>query len=155
MKARSKTIIVFIVWVMNFLIIGCDTTRTIYKQSISKNEYFTINAVTLSHCGCSHIYADNYKNGKLTFQIFYNDNIARKTIFDYTNNSKKPKLNSLLATSLDNFTTPFDSLDLKIFNAIDSAILKKEGIVYPVRWTKYKGYVTDTLLNQNQDGKTL
>lgn len=127
---------------------GCDTTRNIYKSSTSKKDNLTINAVTLTHCGCTHIYADNYKNGKLTFQIFYNDNLARKTIFDYSNN-KTPQTISLLATTSEHFTTAFDSLDMKIFNAIDSAIIKKQGIVYPVRWTKYTGYVVDTLLNRN------
>ena len=109
----------------------------------------TINAVTLTHCGCTQLYANNYKNGKLASQVFYNDNLARKTIFDYTNNSKTPSTYSLLATTNENFTTPFDSLDLKIFTAIDSAIIKKQGFVYPLRWTQYRGYVADTLLNRH------
>jgi len=108
----------------------------------------TINAVTLTHCGCTQLYADNYKNGKLISQVFYNDNLARKTIFDYTKNTKTPTIYSLLATTNENISTPFDSIDLKIFAAIDSAINKNQGFVYPVRWTKYRGYVADTLLNR-------
>jgi len=131
-----------------FLFFGCDTTRNIYKSSTSKKDYLTINVVTLSHCGCTQIYADTYRSGKLVSQVFYDDNLARKTIFDYTNNSKTPNAYSLLATTNENVTTAFDSLDLKIFAAIDSAISKKQGIVYPLRWTKYKGYVADTLINR-------
>ena len=133
----------------SFLFVGCDTTRNIYKSSTSKKDYLTINAVTLTHCGCTQLYADNYKNGKLVSQVFYNDNLARKTIFDYTNNSKTPNTYLLLATINENFTTPFDSVDLKIFAAIDSAIIKKQGFVYPLRWTHYRGYVADTLVNRH------
>jgi hypothetical protein len=129
-----------------FSILGCDTTRNIYKSSTSKKDYVTINAVTLSHCGCTEIYAENFKNGKRMFQIFYNDNLARKTIFDYKASAKTPAMTSLLATSNDNFTTPFDDLDAKIFSLIDSAIVNKQGIIYPIRRTIYKGYIADTLL---------
>jgi hypothetical protein len=94
------------------------------------------------------LYADHYENGKLAFQIFYNDRIVRKTIFDYTNNSKTPQTRSLIATKTENFTTPFDSLDLKIFRAIDSSKYRLQGFVYPLRLTQYKGYIADTLLNR-------
>ena len=67
----SMTIAVFL---------GCDTTKTIYKSSSSKKDFITINAVTLTHCGCTHLYIGNFKNGKKDFQLFYNDNLARKTI---------------------------------------------------------------------------
>ena len=130
-----------------FAMLGCDTTKNIYKSSTSKKDYVTIKAVTLSHCGCTEIYAESFKNGKREFQIFYNDNLARKTIFDYNTSSKTPATNSLLATSNDNFTTPFDDLDSKIFSLIDSAIANKQGIIYPVRRTIYKGYIADTLLH--------
>ena len=129
-------------------LVGCNTTRTIYKSSNSKKDYVTINAVTLSHCGCTEIYAESFKDGKREFQIFYNDNLARKTIFKYSKDSKTPTTTSLLATSNDNFTTPFDNIDSKIFSLIDSAIVNKQGIIYPVRRTLYKGYIIDTLLQQ-------
>jgi hypothetical protein len=124
-----------------FTISGCDTTKNIYKSSSSKKDYVTINAVTLTHCGCTEIYAESFKNGKREFQIFYNDNLARKTIFTYSLNSKTPSTTSLLATQDDNFTTPFDNLDSKIFSIIDSAIANKQGIIYPIRRTLYKGYI--------------
>ena len=104
--------------------------------------------MTLSHCGCTEIYAESFKNGKKEFQIFYNDHLARKTFFTYSANSKTPTLTSLLATQNDNFTTPFDEADLKIFSVIDSSIANKQGIIYPIRRTIYKGYIKDTLINR-------
>lgn len=127
---------------------GCDMTKNIYKISSSKKDYVTINAVTLSHCGCTEIYAESFKDGRKEFQIFYNDNLARKTFFIYNQNSKTPTLTSLLATSNDNFTIPFDEADLKIFTIIDSAIANKHGIIYPIRRTIYKGYIKDTLISR-------
>jgi hypothetical protein len=145
----KKTLLRFIFIVLTiFLFVGCDTTKNIYKNYSSKKDYVTINAVTLSHCGCTEIYAESFNNGKRVFQIFYNDNIARKTIFNYSLNDKIPTTTSLLATPNDNFTTPFDNLDVKIFSIIDSAILKKQGIVYPVRRTVYKGFIADTLIRR-------
>jgi hypothetical protein len=131
-----------------FTVSGCDTTKNIYKSSTSKKDYVTINAVTLTHCGCTEIYAESFKNGKREFQIFYNDHLARKTIFTYSLNSKTPSRTSLLATPDDNFTTPFDNLDSKIFSIIDSAIANKQGIIYPIRGTLYKGYIADTLIQR-------
>jgi len=128
-------------------LVGCDTTRNLYKSSTSKKDYLTINAVTLSHCGCTEIYAESFKNGKRDFQIFYNDNLARKTIYTYNSDSKVPGTKYLLATPNDNFTTPFDELDTKIFSLIDSAIATKQGFIYPIRRSLYKGYINDTLLN--------
>lgn len=139
----------FVIIVLAFFsIFGCNTTRNIYKSSSSKKDYVTINAVTLSHCGCTEIYAESFKNGKREFQIFYNDNLVRKTFFSYNQNRKTPSLTTLLATPNDNFTTPFDETDLKIFTIIDSAIANKQGIIYPVRRTMYKGYIKDTLINR-------
>ena len=149
MTARQSNFNLLLLCFTTVIMTSCDTTRNIYKNSTSKKDYLEINAVTLTHCGCTHLYADNYKNGKLTFQIFYNDNIARKTLFNYAENSMSPQKYSLLATTSENFTTPFDSLDLRVFNAIDSAIITKRGIIYPVRSTKYRGYVADTLLIRN------
>lgn len=139
----------FIIGLTLFIICGCDTTKNIYKSSSSKKDYITINAVTLSHCGCTEIYAESFKNGKREFEIFYNGNLARKTFYNYTTNSKSPTVTSLLATSNDNFTTQFDETDLKIFSLIDSAISKKQAIIYPIRKTIYKGYIKDTLINRN------
>ena len=127
---------------------GCDTTRNLYKSSSSKKNYFTVKAVTLSHCGCTEIYAESFENGRKEFQIFYNDNLARKTIYHYNSKSKTPEVTYLLATPNDNFTIPFNELDSRIFTIIDSAIEKKQGMVYPIRRLMYKGFIADTLIRQ-------
>ncbi len=127
---------------------GCNTTRNIYKSGTSKKDYVSISAVTLTHCGCTEIYAASFKSGKMDFQIFYNDHLARKTIYYYNSGSKTPSTTSQLAISGENFTIPFDSLDIKIFSIIDSAIVHKRGMIYPMRRTIYKGYIADTLLTR-------
>lgn len=132
-----------------FIIVGCDKTKTIYKSSFSKKDYLTIKAVNLTHCGCTELYADYFKNSKLSFQVFYNDKVFRKTSFDYSNNSKSPQTTSLLATTSQHYTIPFDSLDLKILRAIDSSSYRLQGFVYPLRVTHFKGYIADTLLNRH------
>jgi len=70
-------------------------------------------------------------------------------MFTYSLNSKKPATTSLLATPDDNFTTPFDDLDSKIFSIIDSALASKQGSSYRVRRIFYKGYITDTLIQRS------
>ncbi len=130
------------------LINSCDTSKNIFTSSTSKKDYLTIKAVTLSHCGCTEFYAESFKNGKIEFQIYYNDNLARKTFFNYNQESKTPILTSLIATPNDDFTTPFDETDSKIFSLIDSAIVNKQGVIYPIRRTIYKGYIKDTLINR-------
>ncbi len=130
------------------LILSCNTTTNVYKHHFSKNEKLTIKSVTLSHCGCTQLYAAYFLNNRLEFQIEYFDNIARKSIYDYSGDIKNPKYRTLLASAGNNFTTQFDSLDLRIFHAIDSVIDKKIGIVYPIKKMSYKGYIVDTLLNR-------
>ena len=137
-----------VIGIIIFAFVSCNSTRNIFKSSSSKKNFFIINAVTLSHCGCSEIYAESYKNGKKEFQIFYNDNLARKTIYSYNSDSREVESKSLLATPNDNFSIPFDSLDFRIFTIIDSTILKGKVFVYPIRRTIYKGYVTDTLIQR-------
>ena len=103
--------------------------------------------MTLSHCGCTHLYVDNFKDGKKDFQIFYNDNLARKTIF-LDNYGKASQTTVLLATIEENFTTTFDVIDLSIFRQIDSIVINKKGIVYPLQRKEYKGYINDPNFNR-------
>ena len=124
-------------------IAGCDTTRNVYRSSTSKKNFLDVKAVTLSHCGCTQIFVAYIKDGKKEFDLFYDDNIARKTIYKYNNTRKTPQKLVLLATNKDDFTTPFDSLDTKIFSLIDSVIIYKRGRVYPLRRTQYRGYIND------------
>jgi hypothetical protein len=142
----KKTSYLILIGITITVIQGCNTTKKLYKSSSSNQNYFTIKAVALSHCGCTEIYAESFKNGKREFQIFYNDNLARKTIYTFKQNNKTPEVKYLLATPNDNFTTPFNELDSRIFTIIDSAIEKKQGIVYPIRTRSYKGYIADTLV---------
>jgi hypothetical protein len=118
-------------------------TMTVYKSSLSNKNYYTIKATTLSHCGCTDLNIDYYKNGRKKFNIFYNGNIARKTI--YPIGSKKLNHSDtilLMAIPGNNFTIAFDSLDTAIFNKIDSlAVYKPKGIVYEIKRPIYKGYI--------------
>ena len=114
--------------------------QEMFISSTSKKNFLDVKAVTLSHCGCTQIFC--YKDGKNL--IFYEgDNLARKTIYKYNNTRKTPQKLVLLATNKDDFTTPFDSLDTKIFSLIDSVIIYKRGRVYPLRRTQYRGYIND------------
>ena len=119
-------------------------TATIYRNSDSKKDYYIIKATTLSHCGCTELYIDNFKKGKIEFNIFHNENLARKTIFTNNKETNKTDTIRLLATPYNNYTIPFNSLDTEIFNRIDTiAIQKPKGIVYQIKRTAYKGYIKD------------
>jgi hypothetical protein len=123
-------------------------TSTIYKSSDSKKDYYIVNATTLSHCGCTDLHIDNYKNGKKEFNLFYNGNIARKTIYKFDSKINQRDILRLVATSNNDYTTPFDSLDIAIFNRIDSiAIQKPKGIVYQIKRTEYKGFINEPYYN--------
>jgi hypothetical protein len=126
-------------------------TRTVYKSSESKQNYYIVNATTLSHCGCTDLHIDSYKNGKKEFNLFYNGNIARKTIYKFDSNANQRDTIRLVATPNNNYTTPFDSLDIEIFNRIDSiAIQKPTGIVYEIKRPAYKGFISDPYYSQRE-----
>lgn len=131
------------------LFVSCNTTKSIYRSSSSKKDYFEIIAFTLSHCGCTHLYVDSYRNGKKEFQLFYNNKIARKSIYSYQTGQKRPDTLRLLATTSNDFSIAFDSIDIEVFGRIDSIAIKKpSGVVYDVKKTNYKGYIKDPLYNQ-------
>lgn len=161
MSSRPKHFLPFIYLLLTIAILtGCNTlgmllfyrdskTTTVYRNSDSKKNYFIIKATTLSHCGCTDLYIDNYQNGKKQFHIFYNNNIARKTIFRYNSQTNQKDTLRLLATPYDNYTTPFDSLDSEIFKRIDSiAIQKPKGLVYQIKRSEYKGFINDPYHDQ-------
>ncbi len=141
---NRKHLIIFLVLALLFL--GCNSTKTIYKSSTTQYGRFTIKAVTLTHCGCTHIYINHYQKGKKDFDIFYNDKVARKTIFTYGNKNKATVEKYLLATKENNFTTPFDSVDVEIFRKLDSLILNKADFVYSLPRPQYMGFVNDPYL---------
>lgn len=157
-KLRPISVLVF-VFLLSEISAGCNSlgmmlfyrdskTSTVFKSSTSHKNYYVIKATTLAHCGCTDLYVDNYTHGKKDFHIFYSNNIARKTIFGYNEQTHHQDTLRLLATPYDNFTISFDSLDQEIFRRIDSiSIQKPKGIVYQVKRPAYKGYIKDPNLN--------
>ena len=101
-----------------------------------------MNAFTMSHCGCTQLFVENYKNGRHDFQIMYTDNIARKYIYEYNEKGKIADTLVLMAKT-DNFKIPFDSLDNEVYRQLKSIIDNKEALVYEVKWTDYKGYIKE------------
>lgn len=136
---------IFIFFALIPTLVSCDTTRTIFKSQHSEDSYYTIKALTLSHCGCTFLYVNHYKNGEQDFQILYNDKIARKTLLPIKNKIYQSK--NTFATEDSNYTIPFDALDKEIFMKIDSLILNKTGMVYELPRKKYKGYIEDNFIN--------
>lgn len=121
------------------VLISCNSTRTLYTSADGKNDYWTVNAYTMSHCGCTELFVEKYNRGKNEFQIMYTDNIARKNIYGY-NDKGLISDTTFLVASTDRVDIAFDSLDHEIFNKIKTIIEKKHELVYEMKWTEYKGY---------------
>ncbi len=134
-KIKISISIIFFCW----LLMTCDSTRNIYRSSISKEDYWTVNAFTLSHCGCTQLFVENYANGRHDFQIMYTDDFARKNIFRYDDRGKLADTVVLIARK-DDFKIRFDSLDNEIFKRINQIANNKEGLVYGLKWTEYNGF---------------
>ena len=122
-----------------FVLISCDSTRTLYTSSPDKKDSWTVNAYTMSHCGCTELFVEKYRRGKNEFQIMYTDNIVRKNIYGYNDKGLISDTTFLVASS-DRIDIPFDSLDNEIFKKIKAIIDRKDGLVYEMKWTEYKGY---------------
>lgn len=123
-------------------------TTNIYRSSSSKKNYYIIKATTISHCGCTDLNINYYKNGKPNFNLFYSGNIARKSIYEFDAKLKVKDTIRLIATSGNDFTIPFDSLDIEIFSRIDSIALQKpKGVIYQIKRPEYKGYTYDLFFN--------
>ncbi len=147
---RKKTFIFLLPTILLFC--SCNSISTVYRSSKSKSDYFLIRVATLSHCGCTFIYADNYEGGRLKSEILYIDNLARKTVYDYT--QKNDRIIKTAYRAVDSSPTiQFDGRDINAFKGIDSVISNKIGIVYEIKRTTYAGFVIDTaylrLLNSN------
>jgi hypothetical protein len=93
----------------------------------------------MSHCGCTELFVEKYRRGKNEFQIMYTDNIVRKNIYGYNDKGLISDTTFLVASS-DRIDIPFDSLDNEIFKKIKAIIDRKDGLVYEMKWTEYKGY---------------
>jgi hypothetical protein len=114
----------------------------LYKSADSKKDFWAVHAFTLSHCGCTQLFVENYKNGRHDFQIMYTDNIARKYIYEYDEKGKIIDTVSLVAKT-DNFDVPFDSLDNEVYQKLKTIVDNKETLVYEMKWTDYLGYVKE------------
>ena len=86
------------------------------------------------------MFVEKYDKGKNQFQIMYTDDIARKNIYSY-NDKGTISDTTFLVASTDKVDIPFDSLDNEIFKRIKTIIDRKEGLVYEMKWTEYKGYL--------------
>jgi hypothetical protein len=123
-----------------------STTTRVYRSSDSKKDYYTIDANTLSNCGCTRLYIDNFKNGKKIFSIVYEGGVASKTVYRYDQQMNKSDTIRLITTPYLSYGTIilFDSLDYGIFARIDSlAIQRPKGIVYPIEPPKFASYIPD------------
>lgn len=58
----------------------------------------------MSHCGCSQLFVEGYKDGSRAFQILYDDNMARKHVYTYNGRGKVADTLVLIAKT-DDFTT--------------------------------------------------
>jgi hypothetical protein len=139
MKIKS-TIAIFTVTTL--VLAACDSTRLLYKSADSKKDYWIVNAFTMSHCGCTQLFVENYKNGRHDFRIMYTDNVARKSIYEY---NEKGKITDTLVfvAKANNFKIPFDSLDNEVYRQLRTIVENKEALVYEMKWTDYKGYVKE------------
>lgn len=117
--------------------------KVVYRSSKSKKNYFTITALTLNHCGCTHLFIDNYKNGKKDFLISYYPNTIRKQT--YRHKDEKPIIirdsGRLETTQGKYFDIAFDSLDKKIFSIIDSLASYPPKGTYQIKKPNYTCYV--------------
>lgn len=93
----------------------------------------------MSHCGCTQLFIEKYKNGKNEFEIMYTDEFARKNVYEFNEKGVITDTVTLIAKT-DNFDIPFDSLDNEMFKRIKAIVDKKEVLVYEMKWTEYKGF---------------
>ena len=98
-----------------------------------------MNAYTQSHCGCTHLYVENFEKGRHVSQIEYQNEGAVKRIFIHDNQGQIAETLVLLARQ-HGITVPFDSLDKEIFQRLKRIIERGDGIVYELKWIEYKGY---------------
>lgn len=118
---------------------SCNTTRTLFTSSKSKQDYWTVKAYTMSHCGCTELYVENFEKGRHVSQIQYRSEGAVKRIFTYNDQGQAADTVVLVARQ-DGTTVAFDSLDNEMFRNLKKIVESGEGIVYDLKWTEYKGY---------------
>ena len=122
-----------------FSLTCCESSRTLYTSSDTKANSWKINAYTMSHCGCTQLFAEKYRNGKNEFQVMYTDDFARKNIYRY-NDKGMISDTTVFVASTGAFQIPFDSLDHEIFRRMKGIIEGNGELAYKMKWTEYKGY---------------
>jgi hypothetical protein len=131
-----KSLIVFL---LISSIASCDSIRLIHSSSKSKSDYWKLNAFTMSHCGCTELFAEIYSSGKHTSQIWYTNTFAQKNIFRLNDKGEIADTLVLIATQ-EEPEIAFDSLDNEILRTIQMKIEQNDGIVYKMHWEEYKGF---------------
>lgn len=118
-------------------------TTSVYRSRESRKNYYEIEAVTLSHCGCSYLTLHNYSNKKVSFRMFFNyETFSGKTIYSFNPVTNRQDTIRYLATTEKNFSVPFDSLDQAIFSRFNAIAKEKpKGVVYDLPQRTYTGYV--------------
>ncbi|MBI3220882.1 MAG: hypothetical protein HYZ44_15310 [Bacteroidetes bacterium] len=130
----------WLIFLIPVVLLNCNSTHTLYRSPGSKESSWIINAFTLNHCGCTQLFAEKYKNRNREFQIMYTDDFAHKTIYNHDDKGVITDTIVLVAKK-EGFAVPFDSLDNEIFGKIKTIITNREGLIYDIKWTEYKGYV--------------
>ena len=93
----------------------------------------------MSRCGCTHLYVENFVNGRHVSQIQYENEGAVKRVFKLNDQGHIADSLVLFARE-DSITVSFDSLDTEMFRRLKKVVQSGEGIVYELKWTDYKGY---------------
>lgn len=119
-------------------------SETAYRSSSSKKNYYIIEGVTQSHCGCSDIVVKNYKDKKPDFTFYYGGGLfpAKKYVYHYHQNATDTLI--FIPVETGNFDTPLDSLDNAILHQIDTLIAirpKGSGLIYKVKQHSYIGLI--------------
>ena len=135
MKTRTQIFLTLFI-----TLTGCDSTRKLFRSDDDKRSFWTIDAYTMSHCGCTQLFADKYEDGKKEFEIMYTDNVAWKYIYKYNEKGLPVDTVQLLGTT-GSPDVAFDALDVQIFDKIKKIIDEKTGLVYEMKWTNYNGFV--------------
>lgn len=156
MTSKPYTIVLYLLTCMILILTSCRLavglfykdwrSETAYRSSSSKMNYFIIEGVTQSHCGCSDIVVRNYRNKKIDFKFYYGGGLfpAKKYVYQYHKN----RIDTLvyIPVSTDNYNIQLDSLDKVVLRHIDTLITnrpKGSGLIYKVKQHTYKGFVRE------------
>lgn len=122
--------------------VGCNTSKIIFREPNSKSDFLEIRNVNYSHCGCAHVYAEKFMSGRKAFFIAYTNKGITKSIFRYNASGIISDTILLQGVNTNEFTIPLDTIDMIIFNKIDSFAQKSQAApIYKLERPAIKGYV--------------